>query len=88
VVSGQLSQADLQKLQTIKLALENVKSGKFTDTTKGATFYVHASDGTMWTGQTQKEALTNAKNHERVAKLAQTKFGTRAGLPANVLAER
>jgi len=79
--SGSLNEYEKIKMQTIKNALSKVKDPSFTDTTNGAQFYVHATDGTLWVGRTQQEALTNAKNHEIKNKLTKSKFGGAKGMP-------
>jgi hypothetical protein len=80
--AGEIDEAGKQKLQLIKEALEDMKSGKFEDTTGGKTFYVHASDGSLWLGKTQKEAKEAANKHEKNNKINISKWGTTMGLPA------
>ena len=70
-----------EKLRIIREALAEMKGGKFEDTTGGAQFYVHASDGTMWLGKTIKEAKQRAHEHERSIKAPRSQFGTTTGLP-------
>lgn len=84
VKSGVLDARERAKLQTIKDAIQKAKDPSFADTTGGSNFYVHASDGSMWVGKTQKEALANAKAHEKKNKIAVSKFGTKRGMPAEV----
>jgi len=73
-----------KKIQTIMEALEGIKSGNFNDTTGGKTFYVHAADGTMWLGSTQKEAKDAANKHEKQIKTKPTNWKTVAGYPVGV----
>jgi hypothetical protein len=78
---GVINDEGKQKLETIKLALNELKSGNFEDTTGGKTFYVHANDGTMWLGATQKEAKDLANAHEKAIKTKPTNWKTVAGFP-------
>lgn len=80
---GLLRPDEQKKMDYIKGVLENIKNGKFKDTTGGANFYVHASDGTLWLGKTQKEALDAATKHETSKKIQKTQFGTTRGLPVS-----
>jgi len=80
IKKGNIDEPTRQKLQTISNALEEMKSGKSKDITEGKQFYVHASDGTMWLGATQKEAKDLANKHEKQLKSPITKWGTLAGL--------
>lgn len=75
---------DQAKLQEIKDALNEMKAGKVQDTTGGKTFYVHASDGSLWLGATQDEAKNAATTHEKQNKLPITPWGTATGLPAQL----
>jgi hypothetical protein len=79
--AGLINTTDNKKLQAIKDALNEMKSGKFNDTTGGKTFYVHASDGSLWLGSTQDEAKKAANAHEKQIKGVKTKWGTVRGLP-------
>jgi hypothetical protein len=72
------------KMKTITDTLSKLKSGQFPDTTGGSTFYVHASDGTMWLGKTTKEAKDNANAHEKQLGAKKTQWGTAVGLPASL----
>jgi len=83
-VKGNLQGSEEAKMKIIRDTLNEIKTKGLNDTTKGAIFYVHASDGTIWTGKTQREALNNASKHEKVSKIAKTKFGTRVGMPAQL----
>ncbi|MFA5695972.1 MAG: hypothetical protein WC917_00705 [Bacilli bacterium] len=78
---GAVNETDKQKLQVIMDTLNEMKSGSFADTTGGKTFYVHANDGTMWLGKTQKEAKDAANKHEKSMKTKPTNWGTVAGFP-------
>lgn len=80
-VAGELDYPTQQKLKIIQDTLNELKSGKFEDTTSGAKFYVHASDGTLWLGATGKEARQNANKHERNSGVRVTPWGTAVGLP-------
>lgn len=82
--AGKMTEDDKKKLKVIMDALEPLKSGKFDDTTGGAMFYVHASDGTMWLGKTIKEAKDNANAHEKSLGKQKTSWGTQVGLPAHL----
>lgn len=81
LMKGAINDEGKQKLETIKLALNELKSGNFEDTTGGKTFYVHANDGTMWLGETQKEAKDLANAHEKAIKTKPTNWKTVAGFP-------
>jgi hypothetical protein len=83
-----LTPDSVAKLNKIKAVLEEMKTGKFEDTTNGAKFYVHASDGTLWLGRTIQEAKDNANSHERGTGNQTTQFGTRVGLPAKIAARK
>jgi len=78
---GEIDESGKKKLETIISALSEMKSGSFPDTTGGKTFYVHASDGTMWLGKTQKEAKDLANKHEIAIKSKPTNWKTVAGYP-------
>jgi hypothetical protein len=78
---GIIDEGGKQKLETIKLALSEMKSGNFIDTTGGKTFYVHAKDGSIWLGATQKEAKALANAHEKAIKTKPTNWKTVAGFP-------
>ena len=78
----------MKKFRLIQEALNELKSGNFVDTTGGSTFYVHASDGTMWLGKTIQEAKDNANAHERDMNTKRTQWGTSIGLPVQELARR
>ena len=78
---GEIDEAGKKKLETIISALNEMKSGSFPDTAGGKTFYVHASDGTMWLGKTQDEAKNLANAHERAIKTKPTNWNTVAGFP-------
>ena len=81
VQKGLLSIAEKQKLKLITDTLNELKSGKFADTTGDSMFYVHASDGTLWLGKTVKEAKDSANKHERYLNLKKTQWGTAQGAP-------
>lgn len=81
IKAGNLDEPTRLKVELIKEALEEMKSGKFEDTTGGSLFYVHASDGTMWLGSTIKEAKDRATQHERQIGGKLTQWGTAVGLP-------
>ena len=82
--AGKIDEAGQAKLQAIKDALAEFKSGQLKDTTGGKTFYVHASDCCLWLGSTQKEAKDNANKHEKEIKSKITPWGTTTGLPVQV----
>ena len=84
IKAGNIDEPTRIKLEIIKEALEELKSGKFEDTTGGSMFYVHASDGTMWLGSTIKEAKDRANQHERQIGGQRTQWGTAIGLPAEL----
>lgn len=83
VISGDLDEPSRKKLQNIKDALNKIKAGNYLDTTAGAQFYVHASDGTLWLGQTTKEAKQSANNHEKQKGIKVTQWGTAVGMPVS-----
>lgn len=85
IKSGNIDEPTRVKLEIIKEALEELKSGKFEDTTGGSMFYVHASDGTMWLGSTIKEAKERANQHEKSIGGQRTQWGTAVGLPAELV---
>lgn len=87
VKSGAIDESGQKKLKLIKDTLNELRAEDFKDTTDGSTFYVHASDGTMWLGKTLEEAKRNANNHEKSIKGKQTRWGTAVGLPSH-LAQR
>ena len=64
--------------------LNEMKAGEFADTTDGAMFYVHASDGTLWLGKTVEEAKANANAHEQSLGKKKTQWGGQAGLGAHI----
>lgn len=82
VKAGKLDEAGQKKLQLIMDTLNEMKQKDMEDSTGGAMFYVHASDGTLWVGQTIQEAKNYALDHERKLGLRKTQFGTSEGLPA------
>jgi len=79
--AGIINTTDNAKFQAIKKVLSEMKTGKFDDTTGGKTFYVHASDGSLWLGSTQEEAKKAANAHEKQIKSKITPWGTKKGLP-------
>lgn len=64
------------KYKTIRDYLEKMKTGELEDPTGGAMYYVHASDGTLWIGDTSAEATSRANAHELANKLKVTSFGS------------
>jgi hypothetical protein len=56
----EMSQKKYEEIRRMILELANEP-----DMTNGATFYVHAKDGTIWYGNTLEEAINNATNHEK-----------------------
>jgi hypothetical protein len=84
VSEGKLRPDQQKKYEHIKNILNELKNGNFEDTTGGAQFYVHASDGTLWLGQTINEAKNNANKHEKAVKSQTTKWGTAVGMPAEI----
>jgi hypothetical protein len=56
----EMSQKKYEEIRRMILELSNEP-----DITNGATFYVHANDGTIWYGNTLEEAIGNATNHEK-----------------------
>ena len=85
IKKGMIDREKDQKYQTIRKTLEEMKSGNFQDTTGGKTFYVHASDGTLWLGKTTKEAKDNANKHEKDIKGKRTNWSK---LSSPVVAQR
>ena len=71
-----------KKMEIIRKVMDEIKTGQFKDTTGGAQFYVHATDGTIWLGKTLQEAKNNARAHENNNRLSKSRFGTTTGLPA------
>lgn len=70
-----------RRIKAINMLMDSMKSGKFDDTAAGKMFYTNASDGTIWIGNTIKEAKDLAHAHEKKHKLHKTVFGTQAGAP-------
>ena len=88
VKADKIDEYGKKKLQLIKNTLNEIKTGKFEDTTDGSMFYVHASDGSMWLGKTIKEAKLRANQHELENNKHQTQWGTAVGLPAGIITKR
>jgi hypothetical protein len=84
IKKGDLNELDKRKLKEIETALQSFKTGKFKDRTGGAQFYVHASDGTMWFGETVEQAKERALEHEAKTGAHSSQFGTSVGLPAGM----
>lgn len=72
---------DQRRMQAIEDVFNEMRTGKFEDTTGGVEYYVHASDGTLWLGKTPKEAKQRALSHEALVNAPQSRFGTTTGLP-------
>ena len=62
VRDGELDDMSKQKYEEIRRMLRELANEP--DITNGATFYVHAKDGSIWYGNTLDEAINNATNHE------------------------
>lgn len=69
------------KFESVVKALEALKESNFADTTGGVEFFAHATDGTLWLGNTPEEATRNATEHEIKHGLRKSRFGTISGLP-------
>lgn len=82
-IGGKLDAAGQKRYELVKQVLNELKSGKFDDTTGGGMFYTHASDGTIWLGSTTEESVNRAKAHERQNGLTLTPFNTARGLAAS-----
>lgn len=80
--AGSLDPVGNKKLQLIKDTLNELKTGKFKDTTGGSMFYVHASDGSLWLGSTSKQAKDRANQYEKKMNIKNTRWGTAIGLPS------
>jgi hypothetical protein len=78
---GAINETDKQKLATITGVMNEMKSGSFPDTTGGKTFYVHATDGTMFVGKTQDEAKKAANAHEKVINAKKSSWKKTMGFP-------
>ena len=86
IQAGTANQSEQQKYQNVLNVLKNyVSSENVKDTTGGKQFYTHAKDGTMFLGNTIKEAKQNANNHEKQLKIKPTKWGTTSGLPVQMV---
>lgn len=79
---GTLNAGELAKIKRVRDHLETLKKGDFPDTTGGATFYAHATDGTMWVGKTQVEVKKLVAEHEKKSKTGKTQWGAATGSPA------
>ena len=88
VKEGNLDILSQKKLEVIREALNELKAGDYPDTTGGAQFYVHASDGTLWLGKTSEEAKSAANSHEKEKGIRVTKWGTAMGAPVREIALR
>lgn len=85
-LQGTLDAPTQQKLDTIRDTLAQLKqksdSGSYQDSTGGAIFYVHASDGQMFAGKDQQTIFKQANEYEKKKKIKVTKWGKQSGMPA------
>ena len=81
VKKGDIDEFGQKKLQLILDTLNELKSSGLTDTTGGSMYYVHASDGTLWLGNSPKEAKALANKHERKNRIKVSQYGTAIGMP-------